>query len=186
MLCITTKSEEFLIVTEIEFVKDTVNRVRAWREQEISKMTVSGLIDLSYRPRSEMSSLGWVLAHQAAIYDFTLNFVIKGLKKGHLGFVITYKNYIPGTSGDWDGTDISKIQEYYEFCERAFLDWLNDASLDDFERVIDDESIPKFFVGKTVWQVITDMFCHLNFHSGHLTAIRKDWIATQLSSTHHS
>jgi len=175
-----------MIMTESEFVEDSVSRIRAWREKEISKMTVSGLIDLSYRPRSEMSSFGWVLAHQAAVYDFTLNFVIKGLKKGYSGFVKIYENYLPGTSGDWEGTGILKIQEYYEYCEQSFLDWLKDANQDDFVRVINDESIPSFFVGKTVWQVISDMFCHLNYHSGHLTAIRKDWIVTQLSPAHHS
>ncbi len=166
-------------MTEIEFVKDTVNRVRAWREQEISKMTVSGLTDLSYRPRSEMSAFGWVLAHQAAVYDFTLNFVIRGLKKGHSNFAKIFEKYLPGTSGDWDGTEISKIQEYYDYCERAFLDWVKNASYDDFDRVIDDESIPKFFVGKSIRQVITDMFCHLNYHSGHMAAIHRDWIITR-------
>jgi hypothetical protein len=178
MLCSTTKSKEFLIVTDNEFVQDSVNNVRAWREKEISKMTESGLVDLSYRPKSEMSSLGWVLAHQAAIYDFTLNFVIRGLKKGHSRFAEIYENYLPGTSGNWDGTEILRIQEYYDFCEQAFLDWSKNASSDDFARIIDEESIPKFFVGKTVRQVITDMFCHLNYHSGHLTAIHRDWIAT--------
>ncbi len=166
-------------MTETEFARDNINRIRAWRNDEITKMTVSGLVDLSYRPRSGMSSLGWVLAHQAAIYDFTLNFVINGSKKGHQDFVKIFENHLPGTSGEWDGTDISKIQEYYDFCEQAFIDWLKDVSHDDFERVIDDESIPKFFVGKTVQQVMSDMFCHLNYHSGHLTAIRKDWISTR-------
>ena len=165
-------------MTEREFVKDTVTRVRAWREQEISKMTVSGLIDLSYRPRSEMSALGWLLAHQAAVYDFTLNFVIKGLKKGHSDFVKIYEKYLPGTAGNWDGTDILKIQEYYDFCEREFLDWVKNASQDDFDRVIDGKSIPEFFVGKSIRQVITDMFCHLNYHSGHLAALHRDWIVT--------
>ncbi len=165
-------------MTEIEFVKEAVNKVRTWREQEISKMTASGLTDLSYRPRSEMSAFGWVLAHQAAVYDFTLNFVIKGLKKGHSNFVKIFENYLPGTSGDWDGTEISKIQEYYDYCERTFLDWVKNASRDDFDRVIDDESIPKFFVGKSIRQVITDMFCHLNYHSGHLAAVHRDWIIT--------
>ncbi len=165
-------------MTEREFVKDTVTRVRAWREQEISKITASGLIDLSYRPRFEMSAFGWVLAHQAAVYDFTLNFVIKGLKKGHSDFVKIYENYLPGTAGNWDGTDRSKIQEYYDFCEQSFLDWLKNASRDDFDRVIESESIPEFFVGKSIRQVIADMFCHLNYHSGHLAAIHRDWIAT--------
>jgi len=165
-------------MTENEFVENTVNRVRAWREQEILKMTKSGLIDLSYRPRSKMSAFGWVLAHQAAVYDFTLNFVIKGLRKGHSNFVKIYENYLPGTSGNWDGIDIVKIQEYYDFCERAFLDWVKNASRDDFERVIDDKAIPEFFGGKSIRQVIADMFCHLNYHSGHLAAIHRDWIAT--------
>ncbi|MFW9843105.1 MAG: DinB family protein [Candidatus Thorarchaeota archaeon] len=163
---------------ETKFVLDIFNRTKAWREEEISKITLLGLTDLSYRPGTKMSSLGWVLAHQAAVYDFTLNFVIKGLKKGHSNFVKIFENYLPGTTGDWDGTDISKIQEYYDFCEQAFLDWLKNDGQDDLGRLIDDESIPKFFVGKTVRQVIADMFCHLNYHSGHLTAIRKDWIST--------
>ncbi len=178
MFCSPAKSKEFLTVTDTKFVQDCINSVRAWREKEVARMTESGLVDLSYRPRSEMSSPGWVLAHQAAIYDFTLNFVIKGLKNSHSNYVEIFEKYLPGTSGNWDGTGILKIQEYYDFCETAFLDWLKDASQDDLARVIDDESIPKFFVGKTVRQVITDMFSHLNFHSGHLAAIRRDWVVT--------
>lgn len=166
-----------MIVTAIEFIQDCIKSIRVWREQEVAKMTTSGLTDLSFRPRSKMSSLGWILAHQAAIYDFTLNFIIKGLRNSHSNYVEVYEQHLPGTSGDWNGTDILKIQEYYDFCEGAFLDWAKNADQDDFARVIDDNSMPKFFVGKTVQQVITDMFSHLSYHSGHLTAIRRDWVA---------
>jgi len=45
--------------------------------------------------------MGWVLAHQATVLDFTLNGLIKRgpLRNSGMG-----KAYTPGTSGAWDGT----------------------------------------------------------------------------------
>jgi hypothetical protein len=119
-----------------------------------------------------MSSLGWVLAHQAAVYDFSLNMLIKnGPPKNPVLFGL----YTPGTSGEWKGTSREEIDEYYDSCERDFLDYINAASEEDLERKIPEGNAPSFFVGMTVREVITNAFTHLNYHTGHLTAIRKDW-----------
>ena len=47
--------------------------VRVWRDMEIKLLSEAGCDDLSFRPQTGMSSYGWVLAHQAAIYDFSVN-----------------------------------------------------------------------------------------------------------------
>jgi uncharacterized damage-inducible protein DinB len=83
--------------------------------------------------------------------------------------------YTPGTSGEWDGTTKEEIQEYYDSCERDFLDFISTANEEALERKIPDGHAPSFFVGMTVREVITNAFTHLNYHTGHLTAIRKDW-----------
>jgi len=146
--------------------------VRKWRDMDIHLLEEAGCDDLSYRPSTGMSSLGWVLAHQAAVYDFSLNMLIKaGPPKDPKLFEL----YTPGTSGNWEGTTREEIKEYYDSCERDFLDYINTASEEDLEQIIQEGKAPSFFVGMTVREVITSAFTHLNYHTGHLTAIRKDW-----------
>lgn len=131
-------------------------------------------MDFSHKPRSGMSSVGWLLAHQAAIFDFSLNVLIKG---GPPLNPVMFKKYTPGTSGDWDGTTLVTIQQYYDENERALLEWVESASNEDLNRVLKGEDIPTYFVGMSVQEVILSAFVHLNYHTGHLSAIRRDWLA---------
>jgi uncharacterized damage-inducible protein DinB len=146
--------------------------VRKWRGTEIQRLQKVGCTDLAYRPKTGMSSLGWVLAHQAAVYDYSLNMLIKqGVSKRP----DLFKIYTPGTSGSWAGTPLEEIQEYFDECERDLLDWVKSATEKDFERIITDKSAPAFFQGMTVREVLASTFAHLNYHTGHLTALRRDF-----------
>ena len=159
-----------------DFFELSAKSTRVWREMEMNKMREAGLGDFSYRPRTGMSSLGWVLAHQAAVYDYALNVLIKQapLKNARL-----FGLYTPGTQGEWDGTKPEEIQEYYDSCEKDLLDWINDASEEELMRTIKDGTAPSFFVGMTIREVLTNTFAHLNYHTGHLTALRRDWEQTR-------
>ncbi|TFH07423.1 MAG: DinB family protein [Candidatus Thorarchaeota archaeon] len=157
---------------DVELFKLAADSTRKWREMEIRLLEETGCKDLSYRPRTGMASLGWVLAHQASIYDFSLNMLIKA---GPPMNPTLFKLYTPGTSGDWVGTSKDEIQNYYDSGERDFLNWIEGASESDLERRIEKGNAPSFFVGMTVREVIASAFTHLDYHTGHLTAIRKDW-----------
>ncbi|MHA2209868.1 MAG: hypothetical protein ACXABV_11900, partial [Candidatus Thorarchaeota archaeon] len=61
-----------------DLVKSLAASTRAWREYALSSLQEEGCTDLSFRPKSGMSSLGWVLAHQGAAYDYALNMLLKG------------------------------------------------------------------------------------------------------------
>lgn len=150
--------------------------VRKWRDMEIKLINEAGCDDLSYRPRSGMSSLGWVLAHQAAIYDFSMNMLIA---QGSPKNPELFKLYSPGTEGEWAETPLTVIQEYFDASEKDLLDWAKQAMPADFERVIEEGTAPSFFVGMSCREVLTNAFTHLNYHTGHLTALRKDWEKTK-------
>jgi uncharacterized damage-inducible protein DinB len=150
--------------------------VRKWRDMEIKLLSDAECDDLSYRPQTGMSSYGWVLAHQAAIYDFSVNMLIE---QGPPMNPDLFKLYQPGTAGNWVGTPLSEIQEYYDATEANLLDWVEKADSADFERVIEEGTAPSFFVGMTCREVLTNAFTHLNYHTGHLTAIRKDFEKTK-------
>ena len=159
-------------MNDVKLFQLAANSVRKWRDMEIRLLDEAGCDVLSYRPTTGMSSLGWVLAHQAAVYDFSLNMLIKnGPPKNPVLFGL----YTPGTSGEWTGTTREEIKEYYDSCESDFLDYIGAASEEELERKIQEGKAPAFFVGMTVREVITSAFTHLNYHTGHLTAIRKDW-----------
>jgi len=161
-----------LTLKDIDLFRFAAQSTRKWREMEIRLLEETECNDLSYRPQTGMSSLGWVLAHQASVYDFSLNMLIKvGPPKNPELF----KLYTPGTSGDWAGTTREEIEQYYDSCERDFLKWIEGASESDLERKIEKGKAPSFFVGMTVREVIASAFTHLDYHTGHLTAIRKDW-----------
>jgi uncharacterized damage-inducible protein DinB len=160
------------MMNDVKLFGLAANSTRKWRDMEIRLLDEAGCDDLSYRPTTGMSSLGWVLAHQAAVYDFSLNMLIKnGPPKNPKLFGL----YTPGTSGEWDGTTREEINEYYDSCESDFLDYISKAGETDLERIIQEGKAPSFFVGMTVREVITSAFTHLDYHTGHLTAIRKDW-----------
>ncbi|MHA1864063.1 MAG: DinB family protein [Candidatus Thorarchaeota archaeon] len=159
-----------------ELFRLAANSTRKWRDMEIRLLDKAGCTDFAYRPRTGMSSLGWVLAHQAAVYDFSLNMLIKqGPPKNEKLF----KLYTPGTSGDWADTSRDEIQNYYDSSEEDLLTWIESASEQDLERTIEEGKAPSFFVGMTVRQVITSAFTHLDYHTGHLTAIRREWETTR-------
>lgn len=150
--------------------------VRKWREMEIKLLTEAGCDDFCFRPSSGMSSFGWLLAHQAAIYDFSVNMLIE---QGPPMNPEMFELYRPGTAGDWADTPVSEIQEYFDATEANLLDWVKKAKPADFERVI--EKGPSFFVGMTNREALTNAFTHLNYHTGHLAALRRDWMKTKSS-----
>ena len=157
---------------DYDLFKLAAQSTRKWREMDIRLLKEAGCDDLSYRPKTGMSSLGWVLAHQASIFDFSLNVLIKA---GPPKNPTLFKQYIPGTSGDWQGTTRDEIKEYYDSGESDLLEYIGKASEEDLERKIEEGKAPSFFVGMTVREVVTSAFTHLDYHTGHLTAIRKDW-----------
>lgn len=163
-------------MSEIDLIKTTAICAREWRDRVLGELTESGCTDLSYQPRSGMSSIGWVLTHQAVVLDFTLNGLIKrgSLKNPRMGNV-----YAPGTSGAWDGTSLEEIHEYYDSGEYEFLEWVGKATPDELARVIQEGEASAFFVGMTIRKLIATMFAHINYHTGHLQAVHKDWLKGQ-------
>ena len=160
-------------MSEVDFIKTTALCAREWRDRVLGELTESGCTDLSYQPKSGMSSMGWVLAHQATVLDFTINGLIKkgSLKNPRMGNV-----YAPGTSGAWDGTLLEEIHEYYDSGEHEFLEWVGKATPDELARVIQEGEAYAFFVGMTIRKLIATMFAHINYHTGHLQAVHKDWL----------
>ena len=163
---------------ELEFIRDSVSSTRKWRDLNLEKMEKEGLTDLSFRPQTGMSSLGWLLAHQGAVYDFSLNLLIL---RGAPSNPEIFKTHTPGNSGDWTGISLEKILEYYDDTERQFLEWVEKASPEDMERLIKEGEAPAFFVGMTVRKVITYMFAHLNHHNGHISSLVRDWLKCKKS-----
>ncbi|MHA3963823.1 MAG: DinB family protein [Candidatus Thorarchaeota archaeon SMTZ1-45] len=167
---------EVVRMRDIQDIQLAAKSVRVWRDMEIKLLSEAGCNDLSYRPRNGMSALGWVLAHQAAIYDFSVNMLIEQGPPMNPGL---FKLYQPGTSGDWARTPLSEIQAYYDAAETNLFEWVQRATPEDFDRVIKKGTAPSFFVGMSCREVLTNAFTHLNYHTGHLTAIRKDWKKTR-------
>jgi uncharacterized damage-inducible protein DinB len=159
-----------------DFFELSAKSVRKWREMEMSRLNEAKCNDLSYRPGTGMSSLGWVLAHQAAVYDYTLNVLIK---QGSAKNTRLFGLYTPGTRGDWDGTPIEEMQGYYDSCEKDLLTWISNASEEELTHIIKKGTAPAFFVGMTIREVLVNTFAHLNYHTGHLTALRRDWERTR-------
>lgn len=157
---------------DVELFRLAANSTRKWRDMEMRLLEEAGCVDFSYRPTTGMSSLGWVLAHQASILDFSLNVLIR---VGHPKNPKLFNLYIPGTAGDWTGTSKDEIKEYYDSGEKELFEYLANASDDELERTIQEGKAPSYFVGMTIREVISNAFTHLNYHTGHLTAIRKDW-----------
>ncbi|MFX1369962.1 MAG: DinB family protein, partial [Promethearchaeota archaeon] len=125
----------------LDFVRSMVNRTRVWRERAITGLEEIGC-DLSYRPKSGMSSFGWLLAHQAAVYDFSLNIVIKEGPAKNSGL---FSQHIPGTSGDWTRISKQEIENYYSDGESDLLAWVEEATDMDLLRILGGEKIPNTF-----------------------------------------
>ena len=160
-------------MSDIDFVRSGLKASRTWRNLILSRCKDIGLEDLSYRPRTGMSAFGWILAHQAAVFDFSLNVLIK---KQDLANKQLFDLYRPGTDGSWVGTELDEINAYYDSGEFSVIEWIESASNIDFEEIIEEGTAPKFFVGMTIRDVITNMFSHLSFHSGQLESLRRDWL----------
>ena len=169
-------------VAEIEFIKKAVQCVREWRDFVLSEMHGIGMSDLSFRSETGIPALGWILGHQAASYDFSLNLLIKGEPPKNPRMFELHK---PGTSGDWNNVPLEELEEYYDTCEQDFLEWIENATEHDMERTIQEGSAPEFFVGRTIREVIATMFTHLNYHTGHLAAMRTECREKQHDQSDH-
>jgi len=163
-------------MSDIDFIQAGLKAVRTWREDVISRIKETGLDDLSYRPSTGMSEFGWVLAHQAAVFDFSLNVLIKQETPVNTELFGLYR---PGTEGEWSGISYEEIQDYYDSGELAILEWAQSESESDFKRVIEEGTAPNFFVGMTVYEVISNMFSHLSYHTGQLAALGRDWMKSR-------
>ncbi len=161
-----------------DFVKSLVAFTRAWRERALRDLQQQGCSDLSYRPRSGMSSTGWLLAHQAAAYDYTLNMLIKGNPPKRPDLFYFYRGD-EGDKGDWAGTSPQEIDDYFDSAENDFLTWFEQASDEELNRILEGASTPQYYQGMRVIDAIADTFAHLNHHNGHLSAIKGDWFRQQ-------
>jgi len=157
-----------------DLVRSLAASTRAWREYALSCLQEEGCADLSYRPRSGMSSLGWVLAHQGAAYDYALNMLLKGNPPKHPELFYKYRGDSEDP-GDWAGTSLQEINDYYDSTEKDFLEWAEQISDEGLNIVLDGPEVPQYFKGKRVIDVIAFTFTHLNHHNGHLSAIKEDW-----------
>ncbi|MDH4212713.1 MAG: DinB family protein [Candidatus Thorarchaeota archaeon] len=154
--------------------KSLAAATRAWRERILRELQEEGCSDLSYRPRSGMSSIGWLLAHQAAAYDYTLNMLLKGKPPKNPELFYSYRGD-SSDQGDWKGTALQEINEYFDTVESDFLTYFEQASDKELTRILEGPSIPQYYHGKRVIDAIADTFAHLNHHNGHLSAIKGDW-----------
>ncbi len=158
----------------VDVIKSLAAATRAWRERVVHDLQECGCNDLSYRPCTGMSAFGWLLAHQGAAYDYTLNMLIKGGGSKYPDLFFSYRGDGSDT-GDWKGTPLNEINDYFDSAERDFLNWVENEPEEELERRLDEPGTPEYFRGKRVLDVISDMFAHLNHHNGHLSAIKGDW-----------
>ncbi|MFX1484684.1 MAG: DinB family protein [Promethearchaeota archaeon] len=158
----------------IEFVKSMAASTRAWRERTFHQLQAEGCVNLSYRPYTGMSALGWLLAHQAAAYDYILNMLIKGTEPKNPELFYQYRGD-SADPGEWVGTSLEEINDYFDSAEKDLLTYVGDASNEELSRVLQGDDIPQYFQGMRVTDAIADMFAHLNHHNGHLSAIKGDW-----------
>jgi len=157
-----------------DLVKSLVTTTRAWRERILRDLQEVGCSDLSYRPHSGMSSLGWLLAHQGAAYDYTLNMLIKGKHSKMQELFYKYRGD-SNDNGDWKGTSLKEIEDYYDFVENDFLTWFEKCSDEELNRILEETNTPQYYKGMRIIDAIADTFVHLNHHNGHLSAIKGDW-----------
>jgi hypothetical protein len=157
-----------------ELIRSMAAATRAWRERAFLELQQEGCSDLSHRPRSDMSSIGWLLAHQAAAYDYVLNMLIQGNPPKNPDLFYLYRGD-SNDKGDWAGTSLQEINDYFDLAEGNFLSWFERASDKELNHVLKGPNIPQYFNGMRVIEAIADMFAHLNHHNGHLSAIKGDW-----------
>jgi hypothetical protein len=121
-----------------------------------------------------MSSIGWILVHQAAAYDWTLNMLIKGNPPKNPDLFYSYRGDAED-KGEWTGNPLQEINDYYDSIESDFLAWFEQASDNELNRILEGANTPQYYHGMRVIEAIADTFAHLNHHNGHLSAIRGDW-----------
>jgi hypothetical protein len=121
-----------------------------------------------------MSAIGWLLAHQAAVYDFVLNMLIRGNHPKNPDLFYSYRGDSSDT-GDWKGTPLEEIEAYYDSAEGDFIHWIENTAAEELNRRIDETSDSHYHRGMRTIDVISDMFAHLNHHNGHLSAINGEW-----------
>ena len=158
----------------VDFVESLVSSTRAWRESALLNLQEEGCTDLAHRPRSGMSAFGWLLAHQAAAYDYTLNMLIKEGEPRDSNLFYSYRGD-SNDDGNWKGTSLAEINDYYDLVESEFLRYFEQASDEELSRILEGANTPDYYQGKRVIDAIADMFAHLNHHNGHLSAIKADW-----------
>ena len=158
----------------VDFVRSMVDSTRTLRERAYQSLQENGCNDLSYRPSTGMSAIGWLLAHQAAVYDFVLNMLIRGNPPKNPDFFYSYRGDSSDT-GDWKGTPLQEIEAYFDSTESDFLIWIENTSAEELNRKLDESCISQYHQGMRIIDVISDMFAHLNHHNGHLSAIKGDW-----------
>ena len=148
-------------------MRSMARRTRIWRERAIRGYQELNSDDLGYRPDSGMSSFGWLLAHQAAVYDYSLNVLIKG---GSPKNPDLFKTHTPGTDGDWTGVSLQEIEDYYTSGEEDLLAYVRDAT-DGQLVMVPAHDMPMPFRGMRVIDLIANTFVHLGHHNGHLNTI---------------
>ncbi|MFW9770291.1 MAG: DinB family protein [Candidatus Thorarchaeota archaeon] len=158
----------------VEFVRSMADSTRAWRERALQNLRDEKCDNLGYRPHSRMSSVGWLLAHQGAAYDYVLNMLIKGNSPKNPDLFYAYRGD-SSDPGDWAGTPLQEINAYFDSVENDFLSWLEQAPDGELGRILEGSDTPQYFQGMRVTDAITDMFAHLNHHNGHLSSIKGDW-----------
>jgi hypothetical protein len=158
----------------VDFVKSMVESTRTLRERAFQSLQENGCNDLSYRPSTGISALGWLLAHQAVVYDFVLNMLIRGNPPKNPDFFYSYRGDSSDT-GDWKGTPLHEIEAYYDSSENDFVFWIENTSAKELTRKLEETCISQYHQGMRIIDVISDMFAHLNHHNGHLNAIKVDW-----------
>jgi uncharacterized damage-inducible protein DinB len=157
-----------------ELVQSLAASTRAWRERALQSLMENGCEDLSYRPGTGMSAFGWLLGHQAAAYDYTLNMLIKEGDPRNPDLFYSYRGD-SSDDGNWKGTSLAEINDYYDLVESEFLKYFEQSSDEELSRVLEGANTPDYYQGKRVIDAITDMFAHLNHHNGQLSAIKGDW-----------
>lgn len=155
-------------------VLSMAKHTRTWRERAFEGLKENGCTDLSFRPSSGMSAMGWLLAHQAAVYDFVLNMLIRGNSPKNSDLFHSYRGD-SNDNGDWKGTPLQEIEAYFDSSESDFLLYIVNASDEELNRRLDESCISEYHQGMRVIDVISDMYAHLNHHNGHLSAINGDW-----------
>lgn len=159
----------------IDVIRSLASSTRSWRERVVYELYENGFHDLSYRPCTGMSAFGWLLAHQGAAYDYNLNILIKGGEPKYADMFYSYRGDSTD-NGEWKGTSLDDINNYFDSTERDFLEWLECTTDEELGRTLDGPKVPPYYQGKGIIDAITDMFAHLNHHNGHLSAIKSDWL----------